>query len=57
MGELLLIGIKGNPPMISLSEKNQPMMEKPAIIKEMIEQVYPRVDKVIIRLGDGWELW
>ena len=57
MGELMLIGTKGNPPMISLSDKNQPMMEKPSIIREMIEQVYQRVDKVIIHLGEGWEQW
>lgn len=57
LGELMLIGIKGNPPMISLSDKNQPMVDKPSIIKEMIEQVYQPVDKVIIHLGEGWEQW
>jgi len=57
LGEIMLIGIKGKPPMISLSNKNQPMMEKPKIVKEMINQVYQPVDKVIIRLGEGWEKW
>jgi ParB/RepB/Spo0J family partition protein len=54
-GEVILIGTKGNPKMIPLSEMNQPMIEKPAIIKEMIEQVCQQVDKVIIHLGEGWE--
>lgn len=56
-GELMLIGIKGNPPMIPLSNENQPMTEKPPIIREMIENIYLRMDKVTIRIGEGWELW
>jgi hypothetical protein len=57
MGEVMLIGIKGNPPMISLSTQNQSMSEKPAIIRKMIDKAYQRVDKVIIHLGEGWEQW
>jgi hypothetical protein len=57
LGEVMLIGIKGNPPMISLTNGNQPMTEKPKLIKEMMEQVYQPVDKVIIHIGEGWELW
>ena len=57
LGELMLIGTKGNPPMISLSDKNQPETEKPKIVMEIIDQAYQRVDKVIIHLGEGWEQW
>jgi ParB-like chromosome segregation protein Spo0J len=58
LGEVMLIATKGNPPMIALSSENQPITEKPKIVKEMIEQVYqPAVDKVIIHLGEGWEQW
>lgn len=56
-GELMLIGTKGNPPMIPLSDENQPMIEKPPIICEMIDKGYPQVDKVIIHLGEGWKQW
>ena len=57
LGEVMLIGTRGNPPMIKLSSENQPMTEKPKLVKEMINQVYQQVDKVIIHLGEGWELW
>jgi len=57
LGEIMLIGTRGNPPMISLSKENQPMTEKPKLVKEMINQVYQQVDKVIIHVGVGWELW
>ena len=57
LGEIMLIGVKGNPKMIPLSDQNQPISEKPTIIKEMIEQVCQQVDKVIIHLGQGREQW
>lgn len=56
-GEIMLIGIKGNPPMITLSNENSSDPTKPPIIREMINQVYHQVDKVNIHLGEGWELW
>jgi len=56
-GEVLLIGTKGNPPMIPLSNENSSDPIKPPIIREMINQVYHQVDKVNIHLGEGWELW
>ncbi len=57
LGEVMLIGTRGNPPMISLSKENRPETIKPAIITNMIEQGFPQVDKVKIRLGEGWELF
>lgn len=56
-GEIMLIGTKGNPPMIPLKDKCSTEPTKPSIIREMIEQGYPQVDKVTIHLGEGWELW
>lgn len=56
-GEIMLIGIRGNPPMISLSNENSSDPFKPPIIREMIMKGYPQVDKVTINLGEGWELW
>ena len=55
-GEIMMVATKGNPPMIKQTTEIG-IMEKPQIVRQMIDQTYPHQSKIQITLGEGWKKW
>jgi hypothetical protein len=55
LGEILLVATKGNPPML-FQTKEHGVMERPSMIKDMIDRTYSG-SKIKITLGKGWAEW
>ena len=60
MAEILLVSVKGNPPMIHQSVVYKEKTEKPEMVKQMIQSTYPTGKKIELFVGEsieGWELF
>jgi len=55
LGEILLVSIKGDPPLIK-QNNGYGSFEKPLMVREMIDRTYSG-SKIMITLGEGWSQW
>jgi hypothetical protein len=57
MCEILLVSLKGNPPMIHQSVVYKEKTEKPMVVKQMIQSTYLSGKKIELFVGETIDRW